>query len=245
MTATSTCLPSIALKEEWAKIVSRACLGLIRGSARWTGTSSCVSSSPGARRGGRSARRGGVTAAARLPAHVAGGLSEEAGLRGREKRSHAATLGRLLKRLEEEAPSKGTGKGSKSRYRIHLSNRSGPYGQPKGRGQSRSPRNGGRSSAGSRQRQLPQDQQRQQQEPALWMAARAGDTDKCQQLLAARAEVDVRLKSWDLLSLVTTLERQKPSAWRLEAPWQPTKMQLPCGVRPLILTWRRPLRMNF
>ena len=47
MTATSTCLPSIALKEEWAKIVSRACLGLIRGSARWTGTSSCVSSSRG------------------------------------------------------------------------------------------------------------------------------------------------------------------------------------------------------
>ena len=28
------------------------------------------------------------------------------------------------------------------------------------------------------------------------MAARAGDTEKCQQLLAARAEVDVRLKSW-------------------------------------------------
>ena len=30
----------------------------------------------------------------------------------------------------------------------------------------------------------------------VWMAARAGDTEKCQQLLAARAEVDVRLKSW-------------------------------------------------
>ncbi len=103
-----------------------------------------------------------------------------------------ATLGRLLKRLEEEAPSKGTGKGSKSRYRIHLSNRSGPCGRPKGRGQSRSPRNGGRSWAGSRQRQLPQDQQRQQQEPALWMAARAGDTEKCQQLLAAGAEVHRR-----------------------------------------------------
>ena len=156
-----------------------------------------------------------------------------------------ATLGRLLKRLEEEAPSKGTGKGSKSRYRTHLSNRSGPCGRPKGRGQSRSPRNGGRSWAGSRQRQLPQDQQRQQQEPALWMAARAGDTEKCQQLLAARAEVDVRLKSWDLLSLVTTLERQKPSAWRLKAPWQPTMMQWPCRVRRLILTWERPLRMNF
>ena len=106
-------------------------------------------------------------------------------------------MGRLLKRLEEEAPSKGTGKGSKSpRYRIHLSDRSGPYGQPKGRGQSRSPRNGGRSSGGSRQRQLPQHQQRQQQEPALWMAARTGDTEKCQQLLAVRAEVDVRSKRW-------------------------------------------------
>ena len=145
-----------------------------------------------------------------------------------------ATLGRLLKRLEEEAPSKGAGKGNKSRYRTHLSNRSGPCGRPKGRGQSRSPRNGGRSWAGSRQRRPPRDQQRQQQEPALWMAARAGDTEQCQQLLAARAEVDVRLKSWDLLSLVTTLERQKPSAWRLEAPWQPTKMQWLFRVRPLI-----------
>ena len=89
------------------------------------------------------------------------------------------------------------------------SNRSGPHGRPKGRGRSRNPRNGGRSSAGSRgrgrsrsprnggassagsrQRHLPQDQQQQQQkEPALWMAARAGDTEKCEQLLAAGAEV--------------------------------------------------------
>ena len=59
-----------------------------------------------------------------------------------------ATLGRLLKRLEEEAPSKGTSKGNKSRYRTHLSNRSGPC----GRGQSRSSRNGRRSWAGSQHR---------------------------------------------------------------------------------------------
>ncbi len=46
------------------------------------------------------------------------------------------------------------------------------------------------SSAGSRQRHLPQDQhQQQQKEPALWVAARAGDTEKCEQLLAAGAEV--------------------------------------------------------
>ena len=34
------------------------------------------------------------------------------------------------------------------------------------------------------------------EEPALWMAAQAGDTKICQQLLAARAEVNVRWKSW-------------------------------------------------
>ena len=40
----------------------------------------------------------------------------------------------------------------------------------RGRGRSRSPRNGGASSGGSRQRHLLQDQQEQQQnEPALWM----------------------------------------------------------------------------
>ena len=122
---------------------------------------------------------------------------QEQGCKAAKSGAMLATLGRLLKQLEQEAPSKGTGKGRKSpRYRIHLSDRSGPYGQPKGRGRSRSPRNGGRSSGGSRQRQLPQHQQRQQQEPALWMAARTGDTEKCQQLLAVRAEVDVRSKRW-------------------------------------------------
>ena len=70
-----------------------------------------------------------------------------------------------------------------------ISNCPGPHGRSKGRGRSRSPRNGGRSSAGSRgrgrsrsprnggassggsrQRHLLQDQQEQQQnEPALWM----------------------------------------------------------------------------
>ena len=37
----------------------------------------------------------------------------------------------------------------------------------------------------------------------------------------------------------------EPSAWRLKAPWQPTMMQWPCRERRLILTWERPLRMNF
>ena len=107
-----------------------------------------------------------------------------------------AILGCLLKRLEEEVPSLGIGKGKKSRYRAHRSNLSGLHGWSQGRGRSRSPKNSGRSSAGSSQRQLSQDHWRQHEEPALWMAARAGDTEKCQQLLAARAEVNVGWKSW-------------------------------------------------
>ena len=107
-----------------------------------------------------------------------------------------AILGCLLKRLEEEAPSKGIGQGQKTRYRAHCSNLPGSHGWSQGRGRSRSTKTSGTSSAGSSQRQLPQDHWRLYEEPALWMAAQAGDTKQCQQLLAARAEVNVRWKSW-------------------------------------------------
>ena len=87
----------------------------------------------------------------------------------------------------------------KPRYRAHSSNLSGPHGWPQGRGRSRSLKNSGRSSARSPQRQLPRDHQRQHEELALWMAARAGDTEKCQQLLAARADVNVEVERLDAI----------------------------------------------
>ena len=100
-----------------------------------------------------------------------------------------AILGRLLKRLEEETPSKGIVKGQKTRYLAHRSNLPGSDGWSQGRHRCRRTKTSGTSSAGSSQRQLPQDHWRQYEEPALWMAAQAGDTKICQQLLAARAEV--------------------------------------------------------
>ena len=66
-----------------------------------------------------------------------------------------AILGRLLKRLEEETPSKGIVKGQKTRYLAHRSNLPGSNGWSQGRHRCCRTKTSGPSSAGSSQRQLP------------------------------------------------------------------------------------------
>jgi len=118
------------------------------------------------------------------------------GYEGLKSGAMRAMLGCLLKRLEVGAPSKGIGTGQKMRYRRPCRKLPGLHGWPQCRGRSCSKKISGTSSAGSLWRPRLQDHWRPCAEPALRMAALAGDTNQCQQLLAARAEVNVRWKSW-------------------------------------------------
>ena len=94
----------------------------------------------------------------------------------------------------------------KLRYQAHSSNLSGRHGWPHRRCRSGTLTNSGTSSARSPQRKVSRDHQRQHEKLALWMAARAGDTEKCRQLLAARADVNVEVEDWVPLMTEAELE---------------------------------------
>ena len=104
MTVTLTCLPSLRSRSLPARAkVSRACLVLMRGLARWIEISFCALSV---------ARTRHVT---QLPAHIVGSLSKETRLRSREKRSHAGHFGPFA-----EAPRR---EGAKQWYRHRKKSR--------------------------------------------------------------------------------------------------------------------------
>ena len=84
----------------------------------------------------------------------------------------------------------------KLRYQAHSSNLSGRHGWPHRRCRSGTLTNSGTSSARSPQRNVSRNRQWQHEHLAFWMAAWAGDTGKCRQLLVARAIVNVEAEGW-------------------------------------------------